>query len=740
MKPFAIALLILTSGFSQTPVPVTAESILSADLQANEEVLQVKEVDYVTDVRPILFSKCASCHGPDANKRKKKLRFDKAVTSQEIREQILTRIQSHDSDELMPPAETKKPLSKEEIATLKQWVAQGTPWVGHWAYEKPVKPDLPTINNSAWPKNEIDYFVLNKIEASDLKPTTEADKASLIRRLSFDITGLPPTAKEVKAFIDDKDPKAYENLIHRLFKRPAHGEHMATFWMDSARYADSNGGHHDTNRSIWPWRDWVIKAYQNNMSFDQFTIEQIAGDMLPNASAEQKIATGFHRNTMYIYEGGADPEEFRTKAVADRVETTMTVWMGVTMLCCKCHHHKYDPITQKEFFQMYSFFNNVPETGAGGGPNKPMLTLANSKTTTLVMEEMEKPRQAFIHIRGVFLDKGENVSAQTPKEFHGIKSEAGKTPSRLDLAKWLVDKDNPLTGRVTMNRLWQQIFGLGIVKASNEFGLQGDTPSHPELLDWLAVEFIEDYDVQKMMTLMFMSATYRQASRSSEALNKRDPENRLLARGARFRMNSEMLRDNVLSVSGLLHQQVGGPSVYPYQTAGLWRETGLGERVGAYPTSKGKDQYRRGLYTYARRSMPYPNSKTFDSPNREYCVVQRSRTNTPLQALVMLNNKVFIEAARVLAEKIIKEGGDDKIDFVFNRCLSRSPSAKEKQLLSALQQQRLSFYKANPEKAKQILVQGLAPYDKELRPENIAAWTMVVNVLMNLDEFVTKGD
>ena len=758
---------------------------------------------YNHDIRPILSEYCLDCHGQDSAARKAELRLDtfegataslpsgnKAIvaTSPDT-SALIARILSNDPEERMPPPDTGKTLSAEAIDTLKRWVAQGAEYEPHWAYIPPTRPAVPSVTSQDWVQNPIDAFILDRLEDEGLTPTPKADRYTLIRRLSFDLTGLPPTIEEADAFVQDQRPDALEWVLDRLLSSPRYGEHMARSWMDLARYADSNGYHIDTKRSMWPYREWVIRAFNQNMPFDQFTIEQLAGDLLPDATIDQKIATGFHRNTLFNEEGGIDQEEFRTKAVVDRVNTTMTVWMGTTMSCAQCHDHKYDPFSQAEFFQLYSFFNNVPELG--GGTNQPMapeVQLAIPATlqaeldglssiiaaleaeapqekdakesprleslrkelttkqedipTSLVMEEMDTPRETYIHKRGDFLQPGEKVSANVPAIWTALETTDAPL-NRMDLARWLVHKNNPLTARVTVNRIWQSIFGVGLVDTVEDFGTRGALPSHPELLDYLAVEFIENgWDVKGLIRLINSSSTYQQHSATGPEAFTRDPKNRLLAHGPRHRHDAEVLRDNALAISGLLVHHVGGPSVFPYQPAGLWKEKALtGYKVGSWPISTGDDLYRRGLYTFRRRSVPYPTFQTFDAPSFEFCTAKRSRTNTPLQALTTMNDPQFVEAARVLGQRVLLEGGDtlDKqLTFALRLCITRPPEAQELRFLAQLYEQQLNAYTQEPEAAQSLIHHGRSTIPKELNPVELAAWTTVANVLLNLDETLTK--
>jgi mono/diheme cytochrome c family protein len=1000
-------------------------------------------VDYDRDVRPILAENCYACHGPDANARKGDLRLDRKDDAFRIREDsaaivpgdldasdLILRILEENPDSIMPPPKSGKALTKAQIETLRRWVLEGAEWRGHWAFLPPKRPSVPDVALKGWTRNPIDAFVLKNLEQKGLKPSPEADKVTLIRRLSLDLTGLPPTIAEVDAFVKDGRPEAYERLVDRLLSESSFGERMAQNWLDAARYADTNGYHIDNHRDIWKYREWVINAFNRNLPFDRFTVEQVAGDLLPDATVDQKIASGFHRNTMVNFEGGADPEEYLTKYVGDRVSTTSTVFLGLTLACAECHDHKYDPFTQKDFYRFYAFFNGISELGLDGNKESPAprmkvpsaeqtakLTeisdqiarliarresvlpevdqlqaawessrgetdpswtvleptklhstggstlakqpdrsiLASGKNpdkdiyefigtvkqggiqavrlealthesfakgtgrsensnfvltgveietaleskpnawsavpiaraladfyqkdgdfridkaidadpsggwavegytrreprqalfvvktpfgsdqgtrikvrlrfespfprhaigrfrlavtsldnptlseipppvvealripasrrseaqskelrdyfrkevwaegrairrqleilevqqaevdrsipVTMVMAEMPTPRPTHILMRGDFRSKGPVVEAGVPESLPPLPP--GQPSNRLGLARWLVDPGHPLVSRVTVNRFWQQYFGTGIVKTVNDFGTQGEWPSHPELLDWLATEFIASgWDVKSMQKLIVMSATYRQDSRAEKSLIEADPENRWLARGARFRLEAEAIRDNALAISGLLDRRVGGPSIYPYQPPGLWEEIAFGGDFTSqtYKPSHGNDLYRRGLYTYWKRSLPHPSLATFDAPNREVCAVQRPRTNTPLQALVLMNDPIYVEAARVLAQRVLKEAGPDpesRIVHAFRLCVARQPTDRERGVLLRLLKQQTTHFQADPKAAKALIAVGEAPQVPGLDPAELAAWTAIASVLLNLDETITKG-
>lgn len=908
----------------------------------------------------------------------------------------------------------------------------------HWAYAKPSSPPPPRLTrDSKWVRNDIDHFILDRLHREGLRPAPEANRETLIRRLSFDLTGLPPTWHDVQTFLKDKSPNAYENLVDRLLQSPHYGEHMARWWLDLARYADSNGYQVDLARSIWPYRDWVIQAFNRNMPFDQFTIEQLAGDLLPHATLQQKIATGFNRNSKINDEGGGDAEEYRTKAVKDRVATTASVWLASTLACAECHNHKYDPISQEEYYKFYAFFNNTadggnysveptipvpppplqnqvdflrrnlaerqqrlaqaeanlarepwieqlrgksnvwtplsitsaistggatftnlpdssilatgisaiydtyhietvsptgpiraillevlpdpalpkngpgrweksgnfildeftvtalppnhtepaatsftvsnssagsatgirlqfrraeadweqefyraehaidqnPKTGWAIGPqfgqrhfliaelaqpfvaapgsklqfrfdqyhgnahtigrlrlsvtseenpqlrwpippeiaallhapapdpaqsnllaqflrsaspairhldreifrlNQREAALASMKSSTLVMQELSQPRKTRVHLRGNFLDPGPEVSPDVPAVFPPLPRHA--TVNRLTLAQWIVHPENPLTARVTVNRLWERLFGTGLVKTSEDFGLQSEAPSHPELLDWLAVEFMrQHWDIRAVLKSIVTSSTYRQQSHVTPALLEKDPFNRLLSRGSRFRWDAETIRDLALAVSGLLNAEVGGPSVYPKQPPNLWKEIGfLRPEIGMdeWPVSIGPDLYRRGVYTFWRRVCTYPTFTTFDAPSRDSCISRRPRTNTPLQALAALNDPVFIEAARALANRILAEGGPNpaaQAEFAFRLCLSRKPDPREKSRLLAFYQQQAASFERDPSAALQWVTYSGEWPAPSVPATTLAAWMMTANVLLNLDETVTRN-
>ncbi|MFQ3593481.1 MAG: PSD1 and planctomycete cytochrome C domain-containing protein, partial [Gemmataceae bacterium] len=690
---------------------------------------------------------------------------------------LLARVSLADGPERMPPK--GEPLSAKQVAILRDWIAQGAKYETHWAYLAPVRPAAPALKNPAWVRVGFDAHILARLEKEGLAPTPEADRATWLRRVTLDLTGLPPTPQEVRDFLADHRADAYERVVDRLLASPAYGEHQARYWLDLARYADTNGYEKDERRSIWPYRDWVIRAFNANMPFDQFTLEQLAGDLLPEATTDQKIATGFHRNTMTNTEGGTDDEEFRVAAVVDRVNTTMEVWMGTTMACAQCHNHKYDPFTMRDYYALFAIFNNTADGGrslapvlelptdqeqlqrsllmgsidsqkksralvgaiAGPGaaerlhPSLPRLLqqLASIRpASTLVMQELPRPRQTHLLIRGNHKSKGQRVLPDTPAALP--PRGPGVPANRVGLAKWLTAADNPLTARVLANRLWARFFGRGLVETSEEFGSQGEPPSHPEVLDWLATELHQlHWDLKAFQRQIVLSATYRQASRVGPDQLARDPFNRLLSRGPRFRLDAETIRDQALAIGGLLYPVQGGPSVFPHQPEGVWFQPYSGDR---WVVSSGGDRYRRGLYTFWRRTAPYATFMAFDAPSREVCTERRPRSNTPLQALATLNDPAFVEAAIGLARRMLREGQDDPLGFGFLATVGRLPSQRERAAIQPLIEQTHARYLKDRARAK-ALIASLA--DGSLDEVQWATWTVVANVLLNLDETITKG-
>ncbi len=996
-----------------------------------------QEIEFNRDVRPILSNLCFTCHGPDSETRESGLRLDKRSGATQPAEsgeipivpgdvsasELIRRIITDDSDERMPPIDSGKHLTVGQIETLKSWIMQGSKYESHWAFVPPRSPEVPEYANDHWSRNEIDRFVMQRLVRQQTSPAKRATRETLIRRVAFDLTGLPPTLEEIDAFVSDRSPTAYERIIEQYIESPAYGEHMARHWLDLARYADSNGYQYDTQREQWVWRDWVIDAYNKNIPFDQFTIEQLAGDLLPNATPEQRLATGFNRNHGITIEGGIIDEEYRTEYVMDRLVTTSGVWMGLTVGCARCHDHKFDPISQQEFYQMYAFFNQVPERGMqgfapkeripspladaqqlrhkseleklktelenpvdiekelgkwidqiasspirgwqaltplamkssggslftelddrslvvgganpnkdiyeitsqtdmtgltavrlealthkslpGGGPGRhsnsnfvlsefelsavsikdptqkkkvkfvravanysqanyeisksidgnvagnngwavdgptrkkpaaamfiatapfgyeggteltfrlrheatfathgigrPRLSvtndavdtleldavpvelknlagmqkdtfnaadrsalrdfflkhhhpkkalqkqiaalerqLANAFPETMIMRELATPRDTFVLNRGQYNEPTTKVKPGVPAVFQPFPKSA--RDNRLGLARWLVDPAHPLTARVAVNRYWQRMFGTGLVKTSEDFGVQGDLPSHPELLDWLALEFIRSgWDIKHIHRLILNSATYQQTSHVGKSAYTDDPDNRLLARGPRMRLDGEEIRDTVLASSGLLVRRLGGKSVFPYQPAGLWLE--LNNRPGfsrEYKRGSGGELYRRSLYTFWKRTVPSPMLKTFDAPEREFCTIRRSRTNTPLQALLLLNGPQFVEAARHLGNRIIA-GGDsieERIGLGFRLVTGRKPNLIEMKVLKESLEAEIERYRIEPAAALRLLQVGDSELGNQTNLSERAAYAEFARLLLNLNEAITKG-
>ena len=1031
-----------------------SSSLFLAALLAVNTCLAADTVEFNRDIRPILSDHCYTCHGPDQANRKTKLRFDTEdgakqdlggrfaiVPGDPAKSEMVSRISAGNSPRRMPPAYASAALSDHDIGLIREWIAQGAKWQKHWSLIPPRRPETPHVSNPAWIRNPIDAFVLARLDREGLKPSPEADKATLIRRVTLDLTGLPPSPAEIDAFLADKSPNAYEKVVDRLLASPRYGEKMAYRWLDLARYADTNGYQTDGERYMWRWRDWVVDAFNHNMPFNEFTIEQLAGDMLPNATLDQRIASGFNRNHRGNGEGGIVPEEYAVEYVVDRVDTTSTVWMGLTVGCARCHDHKYDPIKQKDFYSLYAYFDNIPERGnaekygnsppiikaptaeqqtkvasldhgiktaeqtftaaerktvrderkweshigseiqwfpprqlaasysldtapaapvkiegnvafapgrigaaaqfdghsfvnagdiaefgfldkftisawvnasapngaivgrgkdlaessgynlvlsnghvqldlvqrwlddslrvetedalplnswhhvaatydgsrfaegvkiyidgvprklkinldglnqdfrtkeplrigGGAGPEnrfhgsidevrvyksdlppatiavlatpEPLRELAairpaqrtpaqrdklhlawldafspepvreswatlqqahedrdkfyDSIQTVMVMQELPGQRETHLLIRGSYDRPGPKVERGVPGILPPLP--AGAPNNRLGLAQWLVDPGNPLTARVTVNRYWQSYFGTGIVKTVEDFGSQGEWPSHPELLDWLATEFMRTgWNIKAIQKTIVMSATYRQSSEASAELVARDPENRLLARGPRFRLPAEEVRDQSLAVSGLLVEQIGGPSVKPYQPAGLWKELSGG---ADYQQDHGPAEYRRSLYTFWKRAAPPPMMMNFDAAGREMCAARATRTNTPLQALDLMNDRIFVEASRVLAARMMREGGTteaDRIAYGFRLVTARKPSEKELGVLTRGYDYYRSRFEADSAGALKLASEGDAPRDPSLDATQLAAYTNVASLILNLDEAVTK--
>lgn len=746
----------------------------SADVQLDD----IEQVSYNFHIRPILSDKCFACHGPDANKRESDLRLDteqgayaalKDDPSQFVikpgnldESTVYHRITSDDPGELMPPPESNLSLSENDIALIKKWIEQGAEYEPHWAFVKAEKPALPKKDD--WSRNEIDLFALKKMKQKGLEPNPEAKAYELLKRASLDLTGLPPSPAMMDRFADFKGEESYETLLDELLAQPAYGEKLAVLWMDISRYADSYGYQDDNIRGQWPYRDWVIHAFNEDMPYDQFLTYQLAGDLLPDANKEQILATAFNRNHKYTEEGGVIPEEYRIEYVLDKTNTFSKGVLGITMECAQCHDHKYDPFSQKEYYQMFAFFNNTPEKGYEGdvSQSKPaktpvlwvdqedlsgILSFINHPDTTKlsisVMRDLskEEARTTYILDRGVYDAPSDSVAASTPKSILSFPEDSER--NRLGLAKWTTDRDNPLTARVFVNLMWQEIFGQGIVKSAGDFGMQGDLPSHPELLDWLAVDFMENgWDIKRLMKQILSSATYRQSAEISKNKLKTDPENIYLARAPRLRLSAENIQDLVLASSGLLFSEIGGPSVKPYQPNGIWESATSGRGVLAtYIQDRGNDLYRRGLYNFIKLTVPPPKTMIFDGSNRDRCEITRGRTNTPLQALVMLNDPMVLEAARVLATTMTEEYVDDEaaLEMSFKRILCREMSSDEKDILGDYLENQLERFNANPDQIKPTLEVGEYQLKPDQETARAAALMQVIMSLYNLEETITKS-
>ena len=849
-------------------------TLLAAALAASALPASAEPRSFNKDIRPILSDKCFACHGIDAAHRKGELRLDTqegafgkaesgavAIKPGDPKgSELWVRINTTDKDDIMPPPKSHKTISPEEKVRIREWIEQGAQYQKHWAFEPPVKVTLPATTG----RNAVDAFIFDRLKREGLAPLPEADKSTLIRRASFALTGLPPSIAEVDAFVADSAPDAYEKVVDRLLASPRFGEEMARHWLDVARYGDTHGMHLDNERSMWLYRDWVVGAFNRNLPFSQFTIEQLAGDLLPNPTNDQLIATGFNRCNVTTGEGGALDAEFIFRYAVDRTSTTVETWMGMTAGCAVCHDHKFDPLSQKEFYQLYAFFHSSADPAMDGNAllvsptlkvtapeqkkeladreaaraaaakrlqdamksleytdpatigdvrdsdsslsqwiakhegtdtkefpaevNKILKKPANSKRTpeqettlreyflgnvnpktkaviaplkteltrlekdvadfdkalpaSYIMRDLDKPRESFVMMRGAYDKPGEKVARDVPAAFPPLPNKTN--PNRLDLAKWLVADNHPLTARVAVNRFWQQFFGVGLVKTSGDFGSQGQVPSHPELLDWLAVDFRENgWDVKRLARLFVTSATFRQSSDAPAELWKRDPENRLLARGPRLRLDAEVVRDNALAVAGLLDLTMGGRGVRPYQPPNIWEPVAyIRSNTANYKADTGSALYRRSLYTFLKRTAPPPFMANFDAPSREQSCTMRERSNTPLQALQLMNDVQHIEAARVFAGKIITQGGAtpaERIAFAYRTALARKPTHEDLEIVSAAYKQHLTAYEQTPAEAVKFIRQGeSAPLAGVPEPE-FAAWTLIANLVLNLDETINRN-
>ncbi len=687
-------------------------------IKTSQDILTYDLVDFNYDVKPILSDKCYACHGPDDKARQSNLRLDiksgiesamKLNNGQYIidvkhveKSGIIKRIKSEELNFVMPPPESNLTLSQREKTILTKWIEQGAKWEPHWSYTKPKSQNIPNVKFKDWTENEIDFFVAKKFEEKGLKPSKRENKEILLRRVSFDITGLPPSINQIDNFLNDESTNAYEKVVDRLLKSASYGERMASIWMDLARYGDSHGYQDDQERIMWPWRDWVIHAYNNNLPYDEFITWQIAGDMIPNATKEQILASGFNRNHKITQEGGVIPEEYRVEYVADRTVTTSKIMMGLTVECARCHTHKYDPITHDEFFSLYSFFNNVEENGIiayGDTAPEPNLTINKkdienelnfvnlpdsiNKVTLMVMKESENLRKTYVLNRGSYDSPLNEVGPGTPEVVLPF-NEKKYPKNRYGLSKWFFEEDNPLTSRVVVNRLWQQFFGVGIVSTPDDFGSQGSKPSNPELLDWLAFTFQKNdkWDTKKFIKRIVMSSTYTQSSKINIENKNIDTDNTYLSYYPRQKLTAEMVRDNALASSGMLVSKIGGPSVKPMQPDGLWNEVtgGGGGSLAFYVPDSGENLYRRSLYTFWKRTVPPPSMMIFDAPTRDNCVAVRQKTSTPLQSLALMNDPQYLMAAEHLSNKIYSEkelDQDEKIIKIYRTVTSRQPTLIE---------------------------------------------------------------
>ena len=735
-------------------------------------------VDYNFHIRPILSDRCFKCHGPDANKREAGLRLDTEegafaalkdnpgkhviIPGDPLNSALYARLVSSDTSELMPPPSSNLALTKTEIEIIRKWIEQGAKYKKHWSFIAPQRPAVPAVDKDLNPRNPIDNFVFAKMEEVGLAPNPETSKEALLKRVSMDITGLPPTIEQQEKFLQDKSADAYEKIVDELLSSKHYGEKMAIQWMDVARYADSHGYQDDGYRTMWPWRDWVIHAFNSNYSFAQFLTWQLAGDLLPNPTKEQMLATGFNRNHKITQEGGVIDEEYRIEYVTDRTNTVGKAFMAITLECSKCHDHKYDPVSQKEYYNMFAFFDKVPEKGLVGdiglaSPGDPpnmrissadissMMHYINKKDTAdvvvMIMKDSADIRPTRILRRGNYDQPADTVEMATPAAILPF-STSKYAKNRLGLAQWMLDPANPLTARVYVNRIWNEIFGRGLVKTVGDFGMQGELPSHPELLDWLSVEFRESgWDIKKLIRMIVTSTTYRQSITRSEKKLQQDPDNKYYSYFPRMRLTAELQRDLLLSASGILNPEIGGPSVKPYQPKGVWESTtsGRGE-LARYIQDKGDKLYRRGLYNFIKRTAPPPALLIMDASTRDQCEVTRSRTNTPLQALVLMNDPQLLEAARVLAQRSMNMNLAENtiLERVFRLVVCRKPTDKELKMLDQYYQQQKARFEKEKSKASAFLKSGEFEQISTKDIAGTAALMQVNQMLFNLDETTVK--
>ena len=750
-------------------------SLFQCGLSDHEVLPEV--VDYNFHVRPILSDKCYICHGPDENKREAKLRLDLPESAMsELQEspgkyaivpgnveqsEIVNRIHASDSTFIMPPPESNLSLSERERAILVRWIEQGAEYKEHWAFVPPQRTDPPVVNHERWNRAPIDRFVLDGINHAGLTPNPRAQAAQLLKRLAFDLTGLPPSLKLQERFLADPSEETYVSLVNELMDSPHYGEQMAIPWLDAARYADSHGYQDDGLRTMWPWRDWVIHAFNENYSYAQFITWQLAGDLLPDPNKEMLLATGFNRNHKITQEGGVIDEEYRVEYVTDRTNTFGKTFLAMTFECAKCHDHKYDPITQEDYFSTFAFFDKVPEKGLVGvidasyadPPNMPIdeddirevLHFVNktdtNKLEVMIMQDSATIRTTHVLTRGQYDAKGKIVTHNTPKAIMPFDTMT-YAANRLGLSEWLLSADNPLTARVFVNRIWKQFFGRGLVVTVGDFGMQGDLPSHPELLDWLAIDFRENgWDIKRLVKQMVTSETYQQSAVISKRHRRIDPDNIYLSRMSRTRYPAETVRDHVLASSGLLHPEIGGPSVKPYQPEGMWEAATSGRGLlQRYIQDKGTDLYRRGMYTFIKRTVPPPTMLMFDASSRDQCEVDRLNTNTPLQALVMLNDPTVLEASRVLATQLLKEqiSDQDRITKAVQLIICRPPRSQEISWLQAYHHDQLNHFSQLTEEAEKLVRIGEFELDEGVDIAALAAMMQIVHTIYNMEEAIVK--
>jgi len=766
---------------------------------------RAERVSFQRSILPILSNRCFRCHGPDEESRQGDLRLDRredAVAAAIVprypdRSELVRRITSSDPDERMPPKKGGgKRLADHQIELLQAWIRQGAPYERHWSLVPPQRPELPAVRHAAWPAGPLDTFILARLEDEGWLPSRDADRTTLARRLYFDLVGLPPTVEQIDVFLADDRPDAYVRLADRLIASPHFGERMAIYWLDLVRYAESVGYHGDQEQAITPYRDYVIDSFNRDIGFDRFTIEQLAGDLLPDATDRTRIASGYNRVLQTSHEGGIQRKEYLAKYAADRVRNLSSVWMAATLACAECHDHKYDPYTQRDFYRLAAFFADVDDRGTFHGSDttptqrEPEMVVAmawdraelarlrqrieplEAKIAAGAVSEVARsrcqrelddvrrrvaeiekrgrrtmitvavePRTVRVLHRGDWMDEsGEIVRPGVPACLKQIAT-AGRRATRLDLAQWLTSADHPQTSRVLANRLWYLFFGSGISKTLDDLGSQGEWPVHPKLLDWMAVELVDrDWHIKHLVRQIVLSHTYRQISLASSELQQRDPHNRLLARQSRFRLPAEMVRDMALSVSGLLVGQVGGASARPYQPAGYYAHLNFPTRT--YHPDHGANQYRRGVYTHWQRQFLHPMLKAFDAPSREQCTARRPTSNTPQAALVLLNDPTFVEAARVFAERIVTAGGSDRADriaWAWRQVLSRGPDADEQSMLADFYAENLRNFQADRQAADQLLTTGDSPVAPGWDRVELAAWTEVARALLNLSESITRN-